>query len=327
MSTLRSNPRQSKREGIVTTIQQTLRNLGEGNYVVVQGDKGVGKTCAIETALHRKPGVVHVRIAPGTLEDDIMSKVSAQLAKISATFINPLGSARRVIAFYRLMTFGRCPIVVLQVSERTAGKHYAELTGAVRSMTQMGLQVIVDASPNAVPPDLLSSQRQDIITVDHMSNDLILSEFPDLFQAMDAVKLRHVALAVVGGVPAAAIRLRAEVLSASNQEEMKVTVYKFVKDELSKAIKQCEDAVRHQPKMDNIMKEFIGSALVPYTILRQQGVEPPSPDKILRAVERSGEMFLVPATAATQIVLYHGLTKVPPLDELRSMLRTSYVRC
>jgi hypothetical protein len=85
----------------------------------------------------------------------------------------------------------------------------------VRSLTEMGLMVIVDAPPNSDPQDLLSSLRQDITTVDSMPDALILSEFPSLVQSVAAFTLQHVALAVVGGVPAKAIQLVSLVRSAS----------------------------------------------------------------------------------------------------------------
>jgi hypothetical protein len=67
----------------------------------------------------RTLGVVRVKVAPGTRENDIMCQVSAELARLSATTVKPLNSAKRVIMFYRLMTFGGRPTVVLHVSERT----------------------------------------------------------------------------------------------------------------------------------------------------------------------------------------------------------------
>ncbi|CAE8628643.1 unnamed protein product [Polarella glacialis] len=181
----------------------------------------------------------------------------------------------------------------------------------------MGLTVIVDAPPNSVPPDLLASRRQKVITVDSMPDALIISEFPDLLESMEAIQLRHVVLAVVGGVPATAVSLIADVQSASNPEQMEVVVYKFVKEELFIAIKDCTDAVMHQPKMQEIFGQFRGSSEVDYDILGTCGVEPQSPDNILRVVNQEGKAVLVPATPAMKIVLHHGLAKVPALEDAR----------
>ncbi|CAE8706932.1 unnamed protein product [Polarella glacialis] len=179
----------------------------------------------------------------------------------------------------------------------------------------MGLTVIIDASPNSVPPDLLSSRRQKVITVDNMPDALIISEFPDLLESMEAIQLRRVVLAVVRGVPATAVSLIADVQSASNPEQMEVVVYKFVKEELYIAIQECTDVVRHQPKMQEIFDQFRGSSEVDYDILGTCGVEPQSPDKILRVVNQEGKAVLVPATPAMKIVLHHGLAKVPALED------------
>ncbi|CAE8598253.1 unnamed protein product [Polarella glacialis] len=185
----------------------------------------------------------------------------------------------------------------------------------------MGLTVIVDASPNSVPPDLLSSRRQKVITVDNMPDALIMSEFPDLLESMEAIQLRHVVLAVVGGVPATAVSLNADVQSASIPEQVEVAVYKFVQEELFIAIKECSEAVRHRPKMQEIFDQFRGSSEVDCDILGTCGVELQSPDKILRVVRgQEGKPVLVPATPAIKIVLHHGLAKVPALEELRALI-------
>jgi hypothetical protein len=92
---------------------------------------------------------------------------------------------------------------------------------------------------------------------------------------------------------------------------MEVVVDEFVKEGLILAIRQLEDAARHQPKRQEVFDQFKGSSEVTYGILRTFGVEPVSPDKIRRVVEKRGELLLVPATPAMKIVLHHGLTKVP----------------
>jgi putative protein kinase ArgK-like GTPase of G3E family len=53
---------QSARAADVLALRETLANISQGRYVVVQGPKGVGKSCVVETALQRTCGVVVVEV-------------------------------------------------------------------------------------------------------------------------------------------------------------------------------------------------------------------------------------------------------------------------
>lgn len=311
----------SQRSDIVAAVKGGLRVLGEGKYIVVTGSKGVGKTVAISTATHCMMGIVHVDIAPGALAKEVQTDVFSQIARCSSRTINPEGSTRRVLMFYRWMTFGHRPVVVLHVAERPPGKPYAELTGVVRGFAAMGLRVIVDASPNSVPHDLLSSRRQNIIEVEEMSDKLIRSEFSELFDAVQRVGLEHVVMAIVGGVPATASLLSDLLKSASNDTEINAIVQKFVSEEMAPAITEYQDRVRACPKMQELLSGFNFSTEVSYNRLSECGVEMTSPDKMLRKVfSASNKLVLVPASPAMRLVLRHGLVDRPTLDELRHLI-------
>ncbi|KAI3636049.1 hypothetical protein MIR68_005930 [Amoeboaphelidium protococcarum] len=86
----------------------------EERYLVVTGEKGVGKSCLLRTATSKMPG---------------NQRVSTQL-----DFFRPMGSAKRVIFWHRLFTFGSPPIVVINATEREPGDRYAGLTGAVPTL-------------------------------------------------------------------------------------------------------------------------------------------------------------------------------------------------
>ncbi len=56
------------------------------------------------------------------------------------------------------------PIVVITVPERQAGEPYADVTAAVSALAGVfGLKVIVDGSPDSIPPELLTTRRQTVM--------------------------------------------------------------------------------------------------------------------------------------------------------------------
>ena len=48
--------------------------------------------------------------------------------------------------------------MVIRVPERESGEPYAQVTSAVRDLADLyGLRVVVDGSPNSLPPTLLAT--------------------------------------------------------------------------------------------------------------------------------------------------------------------------
>jgi len=76
---------QSARAADVLALRETLANTSQGRYVVVQGPKGVGKSCVVETALQRTCGVVVVEVAPGAKEEAIVSSALASVAGVRSS--------------------------------------------------------------------------------------------------------------------------------------------------------------------------------------------------------------------------------------------------
>ena len=71
-----------------------------------------------------------------------------------------MGSARRLLFFYSFL-FKRSPIVVIKVPERQIGEPYAQVTSAVRDLADLyDLRVVVDGSPNSLPPTLLATSEK-----------------------------------------------------------------------------------------------------------------------------------------------------------------------
>jgi hypothetical protein len=53
----------SVRKADVKKLSDSLLSLRKGDYIVVTGGKGIGKTCLINTTLNRHHGVVQIRVS------------------------------------------------------------------------------------------------------------------------------------------------------------------------------------------------------------------------------------------------------------------------
>ncbi|RYY42794.1 MAG: hypothetical protein EOO06_20635, partial [Chitinophagaceae bacterium] len=105
-----------------------------------------------------------------------------------------------MLFFYGLM-FKRLPIVVIRVPERLAGQQYADVPSAVRALAdEYGLRVVVDGSPNSLPPELLTTNRERILSVEPMSREMIESipEFQDFIGKLKRFHLDNAVWQVLG---------------------------------------------------------------------------------------------------------------------------------
>ena len=154
------------------------------NYVYSQTESGASKSLIIDQALR-------------------------EIARFRFNYLQPIDSVRRVLFFYNLM-FKLPLIVVIRVPERQAGEPYAQVTAAVRSLVDdFGLRVIVDGSPNSIPPELLTTTRETVMVVEPMSRDQIESipEFQSLIDVLKAHKLDGPVWNVLGGSPSRYFKL------------------------------------------------------------------------------------------------------------------------
>lgn len=79
--------------------------------------------------------------------------------KTRLRWFNLSENTKRVLWFYSLIK--RAPVVVIRVPERPKDKPYADVTTAVRRLADdFGLLVIVDGSPNSIPPEIRSTECQ-----------------------------------------------------------------------------------------------------------------------------------------------------------------------
>jgi hypothetical protein len=174
-------------------------------YLVVTGEKGVGKSCLLSTVTSKMPGVITVRVPAKQDEETIVKNTLKLLTNSPFKFMDPLKIAPRVISWYRLFTFGQSPIVLLVASERTFGQEYADLTGAVRNLVETyNLRVIVDGSPNSLDESLLGSKRQRVFDIKPMTRVMIwqLAQLQHFFEYVKKAGLENTVFAVLDGNPA-----------------------------------------------------------------------------------------------------------------------------
>jgi hypothetical protein len=103
------------------------------------------------------------------------------------------------------------------VPERESGEPYAQVTSAVRDLADLyGLRVVVDGPSNSIPPELLSTKRENVIAVEPMSKELIESipEFKDLIDFLKSHNLDEPVRKVLGGSPIDYLKLKKLVVSA-----------------------------------------------------------------------------------------------------------------
>ena len=131
-----------------------------------------------------------------------------EITNIRSPFFNLSANTRRVLWFYSFL--GRFPIVVIRVPERQKDQPYADVTVAVRGLADdFGLRVIVDGSPNSIPPEIKATERQLNIHVMPMEKDQIaeISEFSSLIGFLRKYSLEEAVWDVLGGSPQRYIKL------------------------------------------------------------------------------------------------------------------------
>lgn len=203
----------SLRNEEINLLIEYLKKLSDKKFefIVVKGEKGIGKTTMIKTALEKVPGVIKTHsIEPGTTKDKILEKLYEEVCG-NNRFFKPLDANRvntqNIINAYNKLyekednILYRKPIVVISVDERKTGMVYAQISSAARSITEMGCKVILDVSDDAYQNE--PNLREIILDVDLMSKDQLLSidEYKNIFDKCKDQELKELMFALLGGNP------------------------------------------------------------------------------------------------------------------------------
>jgi hypothetical protein len=309
----------SQRDDATRTLCGMLRNLGEDQYIVVTGQKGVGKTVVVNTATQRTCGVVSVPVAPGTPQKNIVADVLSEIANSRVGFIDPRPSVRRILWWYGL--FLPRPLVVLRAGERRDGQDYADIPGAARELAGYGLRVLIDGSTNSLPSEVLTTLRQDVLELEPMPRNILRSipEYESLIHVLHEEGLEDVTWQVLGGVPAHFDEIVTQ-LKRNEPAAYRRVIVNYILDEVGKAVDRRDTTLAAYPAMKSILDLFKTQNEVPKSLLTEKGIVSPSPNKVLRYVMRSHVAKLVPADAAMALVLRFCVSATPSIEMLQKLI-------
>jgi hypothetical protein len=282
----------------------------------------------VDTSLEYTVGVVTVRVAAGTGEKEIMADAFKAITRSNISFLDHSASAWRVLWWHHFF-FRQPATVVLQAAERKSTQQFADLDSSARALTHSyGARVLIDASNNSLPDAATATKREDVLEVEPMRRELLeeLPELQPLHEALKSANLADVVWMCVGGNPADYKSLLTT--WTRKPDEIELVVARFVQKLVGKAMDNVSSAVASNKHLQGLFDKFRESSEVPSAILSDMEIVRPSPDKVLRAVELrasagscgGGQRVLIPADAATAVVLRHGIPALAlSLVELKAL--------
>ena len=178
--------------------------------------------------------------------------------------------------------------------------------------------MFIDASNNSLPDAATATKCEDVLDVEPMRREL-LQELPDLQLLHEALKSANLC------VDADYKSLLTKWTRQPNELEQVVAL--FVQNLVGKAIDDVSSAVASSKHLQGLFDKFRESSEVPSSILKDMEIVRPSPDKVLRIVKLHvsagsrgcGQRILIPADAATALVLRTGITDTPSIEELKAL--------
>jgi hypothetical protein len=218
---------------------------------------------------------------------------------------------------------------VLRAAERKPTQQFADLDSSARALTHdFGARVLIDASNNSLPDAATATKREKMLEMEPMPRKL-LEELPELqllHKALKSADLADVVWMCVGGNPADYRGL----WGALQDQECKgldKVVALFVRNMIGKALDNVSSSVANDKRLQALYDKFVECSEVPSSTLKGMELVRPSPDKVLRAVKLhtssdvrgGGRRILIPADAATALVLRLGITDTLSLEELKAL--------
>lgn len=304
----------------VVALGCLLRETSSDQYIVTTGKKGVGKSVVVDTTTQRTCGVTSIPVAPGTSQRTIVLDALSEIANSRVGFVDPRPSVRRILWWYSW--FLPRPIIVLRAGERRDGQDFADIPGAARELAGYGLRVLIDGSTNSVPPELLSTKRQVVLELEDMPLETLrrIPAYAGLFDVLRTEGLESAAWGVLGGVPADFDELVTLPVAAGLLTDSGRVVVDYLRAEIGKAIDRRDSLLAGFSEMREVLGEFKVRAAVRKSLLIEKRIVAPSPNKVLRVVLVDGDIMLVPADAATALLLTHGLQVTPSIETLMSLV-------
>jgi hypothetical protein len=224
--------------------------------------------------------------------------------------------------------------VVISVPERQTGQNYADVTAAVRALADsFDLRVVVDGSPNSIPPELFSTKRQIVIAVEPMSKEQIES-IPELKVLIDFLKSRYLdepVWKVLGGSPIDYLNLKGLVVKMLSQSDTASDeVVNRVKDHIQTVLFEALDKILNSSANTEAIIECFRKRKankVPKAELKAMGFLLDYPNKVFREVDTmEGKLIvlegklIVPSSPAVSLIITENVQKGAGVCELRDKL-------
>jgi hypothetical protein len=236
-----------------------------------------------------------------------------EITNIRSPFFNISANVRRVLWFYSFL--GRFPIVVIRVPERQRDQPYADVTAAVRGLADdFGLRVIVDGSPNSIPPEIKATERQLNIHVMPLERNQIakISELSELNEFLRKHSLENAVWDVLGGSPQRYMTLAENVSIYTVDDftdpekiisEVKDHLHSILLDTLNENITNCSATT------DKILDIFRSQKFTQISVrdLKKEGILLDFPNKVFRVVERDKHRFVEPASSAVGLIIQENI--------------------
>ena len=217
--------------------------------------------------------------------------------------------------------------MVISVPERESGEPYAQVTSAVRDLTDLyGLRVVVDGSPNSLPPTLIATKREMVVAVEPMSKEMIdsIPEFKDLIDFLKSHNLDEPVWKVLGGSPADYLKLEEAITdnksSLSDTDEVVNQVKNHLQSVLSDSLNK--NVVKSNFNTNQIIKIFREKKIIriPVTELEAMGLLLDYPNKVFREVKTMEDWYIVPSSPAVSLIIAENIESDEGVRELRDKL-------
>ena len=207
--------------------------------------------------------------------------------------------------------------MVIRVPERQTGEPYAQVTSAVRDLADLyGLRVVVDGSPNSLPPELLATKRETVIAVEPMSKEQIESipEFKELIDFLKSHNLDEPVWKVLGGSPADYLKLKGTI----NKD--KLTLSDTVSDELVNKVKNYLQSVLSDSFNKNVLNSSSNTKKIIQIFKKKKNTKMPKaelealrflldyPNKVFREVKTMGRWYVEPSSPAVSLIISENVT-------------------
>ena len=219
--------------------------------------------------------------------------------------------------------------MVIRVPERESGEPYAQVTSAVRDLADLyGLRVVVDGSPNSLPPELLATKRETVIAVEPMSKEQIESipEFKDLIVFLKRHNLDEPVWKVLGGSPIDYLKCEEAIsdnklsLSDTASEEVVNQVKNHLQSVLSDSLnKNVLNSNSNTQAIINVFREKKVTK-IPKMELKAMGLLLDYSDKVFREVKTMDGWYIVPSSPAVSLIISENVQNGVGVRELRDKL-------